>query len=298
MEKILNDINKIIDGKKVSASIKEKLANEIKNLLIKPTLVVIQVGDNPASNVYVKNKEKAALNIGMNFNHIKFDENISEEEIIEEIENLNNDNNIHGIIVQLPLPKHLDSKKIINKINPTKDVDGLTELNLGKLVNDEDCLTSCTPTGVMELLKEYNIDLKGKHAVIVGRSTLVGKPLIHMLLKEDATVTVCHSKTNDLKDFTKSADILIVAVGKKHLISADMIKKDAVIIDVGINKIENKIYGDVNFDEVINNVSHITPVPGGVGPMTVAMLLQNTLKSYNMIEQENKQKQLIKTRND
>lgn len=279
-------MNKIIDGKNTSSNINALLKEEIENLDVRPTLAVIQVGDNLASNVYVKNKENAALKVGMNFVHIKFETTTSEECLIEEIENLNNDSTINGIIVQLPLPNALDSKKIINHIAPYKDVDGLTDINLGKLVNGEECLTSCTPTGIMYLLNEYNIDLKGKSVVIVGRSTLVGKPLIHMLLKLDATVTICHSKTSNLKNFTKNADILIVAVGKKHLITSDMVKDSSVIIDVGINKVDGKLYGDVDFDGVLDKVSYITPVPAGVGPMTVSMLLKNTLKSYNIMNKD------------
>lgn len=283
--KVLN-MNKIIDGKLISSKIKEKIKEKIQNFDVKPTLVVIQVGNNEASNVYVKNKKNAAINVGMNFNHIHFEETINEQEIIKTIEKLNKDNTVNGIIVQLPLPHHLNSNKIINHIVPIKDVDGLTTINLGKLFNDEECLTSCTPAGIIELLKAYNIKLEGKCVTIVGRSTLVGKPLIHMLLKENATVVVCHSKTVDLKQFTTKADILIVAAGKKHLICSEMVKNGAIIIDVGINKIDNKLYGDVNFNDVLDKVSYITPVPGGVGPMTIAILLNNTLKSYNMLNKK------------
>ena len=279
-------MNKIIDGKLISSKIKEKIKEKIQNFDVKPTLVVIQVGNNEASNVYVKNKKNAAINVGMNFNHIHFEETINEQEIIKTIEKLNKDNTVNGIIVQLPLPHHLNSNKIINHIVPIKDVDGLTTINLGKLFNDEECLTSCTPAGIIELLKAYNIKLEGKCVTIVGRSTLVGKPLIHMLLKENATVVVCHSKTVDLKQFTTKADILIVAAGKKHLICSEMVKNGAIIIDVGINKIDNKLYGDVNFNDVLDKVSYITPVPGGVGPMTIAILLNNTLKSYNMLNKK------------
>ncbi len=281
-------MSKIIDGKEISLSIKEELKKQIDKLPSKPVLVVIQVGNNEASNVYIKNKKIAASNIGMEFKHIHFDERITENELKEQINKLNNDNNINGIIVQLPLPNHLNSKNIINYIDPNKDIDGLTDINLGKLMSGSECMTSCTPTGVMQLIKEYNIDLGGKHVEIVGRSNLVGKPLIHMLLDEDATVTVTHSKTKDLISFTKQADILIVAVGKKHLITNNMIKEGAVIIDVGINRIDGKIYGDVDFENVLNKASYITPVPKGVGPMTVAMLLKNTLKSYYMMNKINK----------
>lgn len=279
-------MNKIIDGKMISSKIKEEIKEKVEKVNIKPTLVVIQVGDDEASNVYVKNKKNAASNVGMDFKYIQFEENIDEFKIIETIENLNKDNSVNGIIVQLPLPQQLNSNKIINHINPIKDVDGLTTINLGKLFNDEECLTSCTPTGIIKLLKEYNIKLEGKYVTIVGRSKLVGKPLIHMLLKENATVTICHSKTANLKHFTTQADILIVATGKMHLIGSEMIKKGAIIIDVGINKVDGKLYGDVDFNDVLEKVSYITPVPGGVGPMTIAMLLNNTLKSYNMMNKK------------
>lgn len=276
-------MSKIIDGKAISDSVKLEIKNEVKNFEIKPKLVVIQIGNDNASSIYVKNKEKSAFEVGFNFEHKKYDDTITENVLISYIKELNKDNNVNGVIVQLPLPSHLNSKKIINTIDPIKDVDGLTDINLGKLINDEESLTSCTPTGIMYLLDKTCISLNGKHVVVIGRSNLVGKPLIHMLLKKDATVTICHSKTINLEEFTKQADILIVAVGKKHLIKEDMVKNDAIIIDVGINKIDNKLYGDVDFDNVIDKVSHITPVPKGVGPMTVAMLLKNTLKSYNLM---------------
>lgn len=278
-------MNKLIDGKLVSSNILDKLREEIAELEIKPSLVVIQVGNNEASSIYVRNKEKAAKKVGIEFRHIKFEENVDERTIIAEIEKLNKDESINGIIVQLPLPKHLDSKKIINHVNPIKDVDGLTTINFGKLFNDEECLTSCTPSGIITLLDAYNVQLEGQKAVIVGRSTLVGKPLLHMLLKRNATVTICHSKTTNLERITKSADILIVAVGKKHLIKKEMVKENCIIIDVGINKVNGKLYGDVDTDDVLDKVSLITPVPGGVGPMTIAILLTNTLKSYLMNKQ-------------
>lgn len=276
-------MNKIIDGKTISDSIKLEIKNKVKDLKTKPKLVVIQVGNDSASNVYVKNKEKSALEVGFDFEHLKYDESIDENLLVSVIHELNQDTKVNGIIVQLPLPSSLNSKKIIDEINPIKDVDGLTNINLGKLINDEESLTPCTPNGIMYLLNEINVDLKGKNVVIVGRSNLVGKPLIHMLLKYDATVTICHSKTNNLDNFTKQADILIVAVGKKHLITSDMVKNDSIIIDVGINKIDDRLYGDVDFENVIDKVAYITPVPKGVGPMTVAMLLKNTLKSYNLM---------------
>lgn len=276
-------MNKIIDGKKISLEIKEELKQEVKTFKTKPGLVVIQVGDDSASNVYVKSKQKSANEVGINFLHIKYESNITEDEIILKIKELNNDSNINGIIVQLPIPKELNEKKIINSIDDLKDVDGLTYKNIGKLTSNTPGLISCTPLGIIELLNRYNVKISKKHVVIVGRSNLVGKPLINLFLNKDATVTICHSKTEDLKKYTEVADILVVAVGKKDLITADMVKNNAIIIDVGINKVDNKLYGDVDFEEVYKKASLITPVPGGVGPMTVAMLLKNTIISYKIM---------------
>lgn len=273
-------MNKIIDGKECSKLLREKLKKEIDGFDKKPELVDIQIGNDEASSIYIHNKKIASEKIGIKFHHIHFDDNTKEEIIIKKIEKLNNDKNINGILLQLPLPNGYDEKKLINYIKPEKDVDGLTEYNVGRLFLNKKCLTSCTPLGIIELLKYKNIELKGKHIVIVGRSNLVGKPLISLLLKEDATITVCHSKTNNLKYYTKMADILIVAVGKKHLITKDMIKDNSIIIDVGINRENGKIYGDVDFDNVIDKVEFITPVPGGVGPMTITMLLSNVIDSY------------------
>lgn len=276
-------MNKIIDGKKISLEIKEELKQEVETFKTKPGLVVIQVGDDSASNVYVKSKQRSANEVGINFSHIKYESNITEDEIILKIKELNNDSNINGIIVQLPIPKELNEKKIINSIDYLKDVDGLTYKNIGKLTSNTPGLISCTPLGIIELLNRYNVKISKKHVVIVGRSNLVGKPLINLFLNEDATVTICHSKTEDLKKYTEVADILVVAVGKKDLITADMVKNNAIIIDVGINKVDNKLYGDVDFEEVYKKASLITPVPGGVGPMTVAMLLKNTIISYKIM---------------
>lgn len=268
----------ILDGKLVSSNIKEELKEYIKENNLTLGMAVIQVGDNPASNVYIKNKRKVAETLEVKFEHIKFDIDITEDIIIEKIKKLNKDDSINGIIVQLPLPEHLDQDIIINAIDEEKDIDGLTNRSIGNLFSNNKGLISCTPFGVIKLLEYYNIDLKGKNAVIVGRSNLVGKPLVELLLRKDATVTICHSKTEDLKKFTKKADILIVAAGKKHLITKDMVKKGAVIIDVGINRVDDKLYGDVDFDNVKKKASYITPVPGGVGPMTIAMLFHNLIK--------------------
>lgn len=270
----------IIDGKEISTRIKEQLKNEIKTYMIKPCLAVIQIGNDPASDVYVKAKEKACNETGIYFKHLKFEETAREIEIINKIVELNNDEYVNGILLQLPLPEKFNTEKLINYIARNKDVDGLTDINVGKLINNKKCIVSCTPQGIMELLNSYDIEVSGKNVVIVGRSNLVGKPLISLFLNKDATVTVCHSKTNDLSSFTKNADILVVAAGHKHLINADMVKKDAVVIDVGINREDGKLYGDVDFESVKDKVSYITPVPGGVGPMTVAMLLKNVNETY------------------
>ena len=272
----------LLDGKKVKLEILENLKKDLENFERKLGLVVVEVGDDPASLVYVAQKEKMAIELGYNFNHIKLDENVSEEEILKIIDELNNDDMVDGILVQMPLPKHLDAKKIQNSINPYKDVDGLSDVNAGKLVHGIDTLIPCTPYGIMDILKYYNIDVSGKHVVIVGRSDLVGKPLASLMTNNNATVTVCHSKTKDLIKHTKDADILIAAVGKKGVITGDMIKKDAVVIDVGINRVDGKLYGDVDFETAKEKVSFITPVPGGVGQMTVAELAKNVVKAYTL----------------
>lgn len=279
----------IIDGKLVSAKLKEKLKNKIKENDIKPTLVVIQVGNNEASNVYIKQKIKCADTIGAICIHKKLDENINTNQLVELIKELNKDENINGIIVQLPLPKHIDEHKVLNTIVDYKDVDGLTEINAGKLACSKPELISCTPNGIIELLKYYNIPIESKNVVIVGRSNLVGKPLISLFLMENATVTCCHSKTINLKEYTKNADILVVAVGKPKLITEDMVKENAIVIDVGINRLETGLCGDVDFENVSKKASYITPVPGGVGAMTVAMLYNNLVEtSIKTLKKEKK----------
>ena len=272
----------LLDGKKIKDQILDELRNEVNNLQEKPALAVIQVGDNEASNVYIKQKEKMAQYVGYQFHHIKLEDTITEEELLDEIDKLNKDINIHGILVQMPLPSHIDMYRVQNAVLPEKDVDGLSDINTGKLFHGKDTLYSCTPYGIMELLKRYNISVVGKHAVVVGRSNLVGRPMSAMLINEGATVTVCHSKTKDLAKYTMDADILIVAVGKPELITADMVKDDAVVIDVGINRLESGLCGDVDYEKVSFKSSYITPVPGGVGPMTVAMLGKNILKAYKI----------------
>lgn len=270
----------ILDGKTLSNEIKEELKARIRSFLIKPCLAVIQIGDDAASNVYIRSKEKACIELGIYFKHIKFNEHALEREVVNKIIELNNDEYVNGILLQLPIPPKFNQNKLINLIHRDKDVDGLTDYNAGKLFKGCPNFVPCTPLGIIRLLDKYNIDIEGKHAVIVGRSNLVGKPVATMLLAKGATVTTCHSKTVDLQAYTKQADILVVAVGQKHLITKDMVKEDAVVIDVGINRIDNKLYGDVDFDNVKDKVSYITPVPGGVGPMTVAMLLENVVKNY------------------
>ena len=273
-------MSKIIDGKKIRDQILDDLKKQVKQYMIKPCLAVIQIGDDEASNTYIKSKEKACNDIGIYFKHIKFTETVKEIEIINKILELNNDEYVHGILLQLPLPEGFNQDKLINYIARNKDVDGLTDINIGKIFNNKPGLVSCTPQGIMRLLEEEKIELAGKNVTIVGRSNLVGKPLLGLMLNKDATVTICHSKTENLKKHTKNADILIVAVGKKHFITEDMIKEDAIVIDVGINRENNKLYGDVDFNNVKTKVQKITPVPGGVGPMTVAMLMQNVIKAY------------------
>ena len=272
----------ILDGKKIKNLILDELKEEVSNLEVKPKLVVIQVGDNEASNVYIKQKCNMCNYIGYDYEHIRLNDDISNDDIITLIDKLNDDSGVAGILVQLPLPKQLDTNRIINAINPLKDVDGLTDINNGMLFHGKGALYSCTPYGIMELLDRYNIELSGKRVVIIGRSNLVGKPMAMMMLNKDATVTMCHSKTNNLEDFTKGADILVVAVGKPNFITGDMVSENTVVIDVGISRLDNGLCGDVDFESVKNKCSYITPVPGGVGPMTVAMLAKNILKAYKM----------------
>lgn len=276
----------IIDGKEIKKQLLDELKEEVSKLEIKPSLVVIQVGDNDASNVYIKQKAKMADYVGYDYRHIKLSEDITTEEIIKIIDELNNDKKINGVMVQMPLPNHIDTELVQNAVIPSKDVDGLSDLNAGLLFHNKDALYSCTPYGVMELLKRYKIQVEGRHVVVVGRSNLVGKPMSMMLTNAGATVTLCHSKTVDLSKYTKDADILISCVGKANFITADMVKEDSVVIDVGITRSESGLCGDVKFDEVASKTKYITPVPGGVGPMTVAMLGSNVLKAYYMQQKE------------
>lgn len=273
----------IIDGNEISKRIRENLEKEVKALIdagIKPGLAVVLVGDNQASRTYVRNKQKSCKNIGMESLLIEYPGDVPEKTLLAKIEELNDANDIHGILVQLPLPDHISEKKIIEAISPEKDVDGFHPINIGKMMTGQDTFLPCTPFGVMEMLKYAQIPVEGKHAVVVGRSNIVGKPAGQLLLNENATVTYCHSKTPDLAAFTKSADILVAAVGKAKMLTAEHVKEGAVVIDVGMNRDENgKLCGDVDFAQVVDKAGFITPVPGGVGPMTITMLLFNTVKS-------------------
>lgn len=269
----------ILDGKKLRDKIFENLKQKLNNMSEKPTLAVILVGDDPASQIYVKNKKKTAENLGINSIVINYPSNISEKILLDKIQELNNDNKITAILVQLPLPKHIDKFKIIDTIAPEKDVDGLTPYNSGKLFSGEEpYVYPCTPKGILLLLDEYNIELAGKHVVVIGRSNLVGKPVAQMLLNRNATVTMCHSHTKNLSDITKTADIVVSAVGK-NIIGEKMLKSDCVVVDVGIFKdINGKICGDVDFASASKIAAYISPVPGGVGPMTIASLMLNTVE--------------------
>jgi len=272
----------VLDGKSIKSKILDELREEVNKMDEKPSFVVIQVGNNEASNVYIKQKAKMAEYVGYGYTHLKLDEDISEEELLKKISELNNDKDTHGIMVQMPLPEHINTNKIQNAVLPEKDIDGLSDMNAGMLFHGKDALFSCTPYGVMELLKRYNIEISGCHAVVVGRSNLVGKPMSTMLTNEGATVTLCHSKTKDLAKYTRNADILVVTVGKPKLITEDMVREGATVIDVGITRLETGLCGDVDYDNVCKKAEYITPVPGGVGPMTVAMLGMNVLKAYKM----------------
>ena len=274
----------LLDGKETAKQIKIELKEKIKTLKETynkvPTIAIVLVGNNPASEIYVRNKIKAASFVGMNHQLVKLDESITMEELLNEVERLNNDQDVSGIIVQLPLPNHLDEQIVINHINNEKDADGFGLLNKGKLFSGLPCLRPATPLGIMYLLEKYNIELEGKRAVVIGRSNIVGKPMALMLLEKNATVTIAHSRTKNLKELTKEADVVVVAIGKAKFVTEDMVKEGAVIVDVGINRIDGVLYGDVDFENVEKKASYITPVPGGVGPLTIAMLLLNTVTAF------------------
>ena len=275
----------IIDGKRISQEIKDELKEEVAALKaqgIEGSLAVIQVGEDPASSVYVRNKKKACEYIGIHSLSYELPEETTEEELLDLIASLNENDAVNGILVQLPVPKHIDADKVIRAISPEKDVDGFHPMNAGRLVIGEKGFVSCTPAGIIQLLKRSGIEIAGKNCVIIGRSNIVGKPMALLMLQENATVTVAHSKTTDLKAVCKTADILIVAIGKKQFITADYIKEGAVVIDVGIHRGEDKkLFGDVCYEEVEPVASAITPVPGGVGPMTIAMLMSNCVESIH-----------------
>lgn len=272
--------NNLIDGKKIAGQVTENVQKRVQALKEKgiiPGLAVVLVGNNPASQTYVNNKTKTCEKLGMYSVLIELDEGVTEEELLSRIEQLNNDDKIHGILVQLPLPKQIDEDRVIAKISPLKDVDGFHPESVGKMMIGQQTFLPCTPFGVLKLLEYSGVDVTGKHAVIIGRSNIVGKPMGQLLLQKDATVTYCHSKTNDLHSFTKQADILVVATGRAKMIDASYMKEGVVVIDVGINRDENnKLCGDVDFNSAVKVASKITPVPGGVGPMTIAMLMENT----------------------
>ncbi len=273
----------IIDGKELAKKIREELKVECEKLKkenIQPKLAVIMVGDDSASKIYVRNKSKACKEVGVEYTEYLLDKNIKQKELIDLIEKLNTDKNINGILLQSPIPKHLNIEEAFETIDYKKDVDGFHPMNVGKLALGQECFISCTPYGVIKMLEKYGIDLCGKNVVILGRSNIVGRPLIQCCINKNATVTVCHSKTKNTKNITKQADVLISAIGKPKFVTEDMVKDGAVVIDVGINRLDDgKIVGDVDFEKVKEKASYITPVPGGVGPMTIAMLINNVIKS-------------------
>ena len=279
----------IIEGKKVAKKIKQELKLECEELRkqgIIPKLAVIMVGEDPASKIYVRNKSKACEEVGIKYEEYLLNKDISQEKLINLIESLNNDKTINGILLQSPIPTHLDINKAFSKISPKKDVDGFNPINVGKLIMNQDTFVPCTPYGVMKLFDEYDIDLNGKKVVILGRSNIVGKPISACCINRNATVTICHSKTVNIEEHTKNADILIVAIGKPKFVKKEMVKKDAVIIDIGINRTEEgKLVGDVDFENIKEITSYITPVPGGVGPMTIAMLMNNVIKATKIQNQ-------------
>ena len=279
----------IMDGKALSKKIREQVKNEVDRLKTKnifPKLAVIMVGEDPASKVYVRNKSKACMDTGIEYEEFLLGENTSMEELLNVIKSLNERKDIHGILLQSPIPKPLDILTAFEAIDFRKDVDGFHPINIGRLALKRQTFISCTPHGVMKLLEEYNVDLKGANVVVLGRSNIVGKPLAQCLLNEDATVTICHSKTKNLSEITKNADIVISAIGKPNFVTSDMIKENAVVIDVGINRLETGLVGDVDFENVKEKASYITPVPGGGGPMTIAMLLHNVVIAAKYLEEK------------
>ena len=272
-------MTQIMDGKALSEKIYERIKTEVAKLEKKPTLAVIITSDNEAGKIYVRNKKRACENTGINSITVEFDETVSDEEFLSKIDELNKNPEVDAIMVQLPIPRHLDTEKILNSISPEKDADGLHYINAGKLFTGQiPNSVACTPKGIIRILDEYGINVEGKHAVVIGRSNLVGRPIAQLLMQKNATVTHIHSKSKNIEFFTKNADIIVVATGKPKMLKEDMVKEGVVVIDVGISRVDGKLSGDVDFDSVASKASFITPVPKGVGPMTVAMLIQNTLE--------------------
>lgn len=280
----------LIYGKEVARSIEEKLKNEVEALKRNeerlPKLVVILVGDDPASHSYVGGKEKACARVGFLSSVIRLDKNESTQSVLDQIKRLNQDTSVDGILVQLPLPKHMNTAAVLEALNPSKDVDGLHPINVAKLYANEDGFVPCTPKGIMTLLDETKINVQGLNAVVIGRSALVGRPIAQLLLNQNATVTVCHSKTKDIKHYTQNADLIVCAIGKPNFIDETYLRNQAIIIDVGINRVGDRLVGDVDFESVKDRCSYLTPVPGGVGPMTIASLLENTFKAYTLHRKE------------
>jgi len=272
----------ILDGKLLSKKTQETIKEEVSSLKIKPCLLVILVGHDQASQIYVSSKEKACKRVGMKSKTIVLEDNVSQKELIDIIKQANEDENIHGILVQMPLPKYMDELTVVDAIDPKKDVDGLHTYNQGKLMLGKNAIVPCTPKGIMKLLDEYHVQLQGKSALVIGRSILVGKPIAQLLLQRSATVTIAHSKTKNLKELCLNSDIIVCAVGKPKTVTEDMVKEGAVIVDVGINRVLGTIIGDVDYLLVSPKASRITPVPGGVGPMTIACLLENVLECYKL----------------
>ena len=276
----------IIDGKKISSQIKKEIFAEVRALKKKtgktPGLAAVLVGDDPASALYVRNKNKTCKNVGFQSFENILPANTNEKTLLNLVDELNKDSKVNGILVQLPLPAQIDSKKVLETINPEKDVDGFHLENVGRLVTGNPTFKPCTPAGIIELLDQYKVDIEGKQAVVLGRSNIVGKPVASLLLARNATVTICHSRTKDLPTISRSADILVAAIGKPHFVTSNMVKNDAVVIDVGINRVGNKLVGDVDYESVLKKASLVTPVPGGVGPMTIAMLMVNTLQAFKI----------------
>lgn len=276
-------VAEIINGQLLAKELRENMKNEVAELKQKgltPHLTVILIGDDPASHSYVRGKEKASAEVGISSEIIRMEKTVDQKTLLTKIAELNKDENVHGILVQLPLPNHIEEQKVIEAIDPAKDVDGFHPINIGRMMVGQDAFLPCTPYGIIEMLKSKNIEIAGKHVVVIGRSNIVGKPMGQLLLNENATVTYCHSKTQDIKNYTKKADILIVAVGKANIVDASYVKDEAVVIDVGVNRTEEgKLTGDVDFDDVKEVASFLTPVPKGVGPMTITMLLSNTIKA-------------------